>query len=176
MIWLRAISTVLKILRDGQTPGQIAGGLVLGSFLGLSPMFTLQGLCIWLVVFALDVNLSTVFLSVLFFSFTAYLFDPLFHRIGFFLLVEVSALKGLWTYLYNTPVAPLTRFYNTVVLGSFTTAALLAAPLFFGTTRLVHAYRSTLYTTVEHWKVYRIVQRSSIVRWYLKIRDWEIGR
>ncbi|MFH0991984.1 MAG: hypothetical protein V1799_18415 [bacterium] len=44
MFWLKIIKDFIKILRAGQTPAQIAGGFALGAIVGLSPMFTLQGL------------------------------------------------------------------------------------------------------------------------------------
>jgi hypothetical protein len=101
MFWLKLVSNFIKILREGQTPAQVAGGFALGSILGLSPMLTLQGLLVWLVILVLDVNLSAATLSLLVFSLVAFIFDPVFHHLGYFLLVDVESLKGVWTTLYN---------------------------------------------------------------------------
>jgi len=171
MFWLTIIRDFFKILREGQTPGQIAGGFALGSILGLSPMLTLQGAVVWLVVFILDVNLSAALLSVTLFSLVAYIFDPFFHWLGYQLLVNMDALTPAWTWLYNAPVAPLTRFNNTVVMGSLVCALALFLPVFVAMKRFVVAYRAHIHSRVEKWKIYRIVNRSAIVRWYQKIRD-----
>ncbi|HEY6950924.1 MAG TPA: TIGR03546 family protein [Bacteroidota bacterium] len=171
MFWIQFVANFLKILRAGQTPKQIAGGFALGAIVGLSPVFTLQGLFVWLVIFVLDVNLSAAFLAFAFFSIFAYVFDPLFHSLGYFFLVDVESLKGIWTALYNAPLAPLTRFYNTVVLGSFLTAVVVSVPVYFGMKRFVVAYRTHIHARVEKWKIYQIVSKNSLVKWYQRIRS-----
>jgi uncharacterized protein (TIGR03546 family) len=171
MFWINIVTNFIKILRDGQTPRQIAGGCALGSLVGLSPSLTLQGLTVWLVILVLDVNLTAAMLAFTLFSLLAFLLDPIFHHFGYFLLVDITALKGLWTTLYNAPIAPLTRFNNTVVLGSFLTGLALLLPVHLGMSRLVVAYRSTIGRRIEQWKVYRILSKSSLVQWYKRIRD-----
>jgi len=172
MFWLQIISNFIKILRAGQTPAQIAGGFALGAIAGLSPHLTLQILVVWLVILSLNVNLSSALFSFTLFGLIAYLIDPLFHRLGYFLLVDLTALHGTWTSLYNAPIAPLTRFYNTVVLGSFVAAVILSPLIYIGMKRFVIAYRASVGARVERWKIYQIISRSSLVRWYEKIRDF----
>ncbi len=67
----------------------------------------------------------------------AYLLDPLFHNVGFWALTGIPALKGTWETFYNLPIAPLTRFNNTVVMGSFLCSLLLTIPIFFGMKKFV---------------------------------------
>ncbi len=172
MFWLKIVRDFIKILRTGQTPNQIAGGFALGSIVGLSPTLTLQGVFVWLVILILDVNLSSAILSFTLFSLVAYLIDPLFHRLGYEILVNIEALKGFWTTLYNAPIAPLTRFYNTIVMGSFVCALVLTVPVFIGMKKFVIAYRAHVGSKVEKWKVYQVIKRSTLVQWYEKIRDF----
>jgi uncharacterized protein (TIGR03546 family) len=171
MFWLKLVTNFIKILREGQTPAQVAGGFALGAILGLSPMFTLQGLAVWLVILVLDVNLSAATFSLGLFALIAYVFDPIFHRLGYFLLVDIHGLRGLWTALYNAPIAPLTRFNNTVVLGSFISAFILFLPIYFGMKKFVLAYRATLGVKMHKFKVYQIIDRSSLIKWYRRVRD-----
>jgi uncharacterized protein (TIGR03546 family) len=171
MFWLKIIKDFLKILREGQTPAQIAGGFALGALLGFSPMLTLQGLVIWLVIFVLNVNLASAFLAVTLCSLFAFLLDPLFHSIGYVLLVQIDGLKPLWTSLYNAPVAPLTRFNNTVVMGSLAFALVAFLPIYIGMKRFVVAYRTHVGSRVEQWNIYKTIRKSALVQWYLKIRD-----
>ena len=171
MFWLKLVRDFIKILREGQTPAQVAGGFALGSILGLSPMLTLQGAVVWLLIFALNVNLSASLVALTVFSLVAFLLDPLFHWFGFQVLVNIDSLHSLWTSLYNTPIAPLTRFNNTVVMGSFLCALLLFIPIYFGMKRFVIAYRTTVGARVEKMKIYQIVKRSAIVQWYERLRD-----
>lgn len=171
MFWLQILSKFIKILREGQTPRQVAGGFALGSIVGLSPSLTLQGLCIWVIIFVLDVNLSAAFLGFTLFALIAYLLDPLFHQLGYMLLVQIDSLQDIWTVLYNAPLAPLTRFNNTLVLGSLVAALVFSPAVYFGMKRFVIAYRTHLLSKIEKWKVYRVISKSSIVRWYQKLRD-----
>jgi uncharacterized protein (TIGR03546 family) len=170
MFWLKLVANFIKILREGQTPAQVAGGFALGSILGLSPMLTLQGLIVWLIILVLDVNLSAATLALLVFSLVAFLFDPLFHQFGYFLLVNIDGLKGIWTTLYNAPIAPLTRFNNTVVMGSFASAMILSPFVYFGMKKFVVAYRTTVGARIEKMKIYQVISKSWIVQTYQRIR------
>ena len=171
MFWLKLVTNFIKILREGQTPAQVAGGFALGFILGLSPMFTLQGVLVWLIILVLDVNLSAATFSLGFFTLIAYIFDPIFHRFGYFILVDINGLKGLWATLYNAPIAPLTRFNNTVVMGSFIIALILFIPVYIGMKKFVIAYRATLGVKIAKWKIYQIIDRSSLVQWYKRVRS-----
>jgi uncharacterized protein (TIGR03546 family) len=119
----------------------------------------------------LDVNLSAVLLAITLCSLVAYIFDPFFHWLGYMLLVNVDGLRGMWTWMYNAPIAPLTRFNNTVVMGSLSTALVLFVPTYLGMQRLILAYRSHIGAKVEKWRLFQIIKRSSLVRWYGKLRD-----
>ena len=170
MFWLKFIANFIKILREGQTPAQVAGGFALGSILGLSPMLTLQGLLVWFVILILDVNLSAATLSLLIFSLIAFIFDPIFHRIGYFVLVNIEGLKDIFTTWYNAPIAPLTRFNNTVVMGSFICALILFPLVYFGMKKFVIAYRATIGKRLENTKLYKAINKSWIVQTYQRIR------
>jgi uncharacterized protein (TIGR03546 family) len=171
MFWLQIIKGFISVLRSGQTPRQIAAGFALGAIVGLMPFFTLQGLLLWLVILVFDVNLSAALLAATLFALLAYIVDPLLHAIGYYLLVDTSSLRGLWTSLYNAPIAPLTRFNNTVVLGSFVAGLLLLLPVYFGMCHFVVAYRTHLHTKVERLKIYQVISKSALVKWYDRIKN-----
>jgi len=172
MFWIKLLTSFIKILREGQTPNQVAGGFALGMIVGISPSITLQGLFIWLIILILDVNLSAALLAFTVFALIAFLADPLFHALGYFLLVDVDALHGLWTWMYNVPIAPLTRFYNTVVMGSFASGLILVFPVYFGMKRFVVAYRTTVGARIERTRIYQVLKKNALVTWYTKIRDF----
>lgn len=171
MFFLQLFAKFLKILRAGQTPAQIAGGFALGSIAGLSPHLTLQILFVWLVLLVVDVNLSAALLAFTLWALIAFLLDPIFHWVGYFLLVDLNGLRGLWTALYNAPIAPLTRFNNTVVLGSFVIALVLSPFVYFAMRSFVVAYRTHVFARVERTKIYQVIRHNALVRWYLKVRE-----
>jgi uncharacterized protein (TIGR03546 family) len=171
MFWLQLLKSFIRVLRSGQTPRQIAGGFALGATVGLMPFLTLQGLLLWLVILILDVNLSAAVLAATLFALIAYIVDPLFHAMGYLLLANSSWLHAFWTSLYNAPIAPLTRFNNTVVLGSFVAGLLLFLPVYFGMRRFVLAYRTHLHTKVERLKIYQVISKSTLIKWYDRIKN-----
>lgn len=173
MFWLTFIRDFIKLFRAGQDPRQIAGGFALGSILGLSPMLTLQGVVVWLIILILNVNISAAVLAITVCTLFAYIFDPVFHWLGYTLLVNVDALRGLWTWLYNAPLAPLTRFNNTVVMGSFVVAVAAFVPIYLGMQKFVLAYRTHVGARIEKWKIYQIISKSALVKTYQRIRDWK---
>jgi hypothetical protein len=63
MFLLKLITNFIKILHEGQTLVQVAGGFALGSILGLFSMPTLQELLVWMIILVLDVNLSATTFS-----------------------------------------------------------------------------------------------------------------
>jgi uncharacterized protein (TIGR03546 family) len=171
MFWLKLVKDFLAILREGQSPRQVAGGFMLGTIIGFSPVMTLQGILVWFIILVLDVNLASVFLAFTLCSLAAYFLDPVFHWLGFQLLVNVSSLQGVWTALYNMPMAPLSRFNNTMVMGSLVFSLVMAMPIYFGFKRFVVAYRSTIGAKVEQLKIFQWLKKSGLVRLYMRLRD-----
>jgi uncharacterized protein (TIGR03546 family) len=172
MFWLKFISGFIKVMRAGASPTQIAAGFAMGFLIGLMPFWTLQGVLIFSVVLLINVNLSAATFAMFVASFVAFLFDPWFHDLGFYALTGIPALHGAWTSLYNMPVAPLTRFNNTVVMGSFISGLVLLMPVYFGMKKLVVAYRSGLEEKIKKWKVVQVITGSKLWQWYERIRDW----
>ncbi len=172
MFWLQFISKFIKVMRAGASPAQIAGGFGLGLLIGLMPFMTLQSVIIFCITFLINVNLSAATFAIFVASFGAFLLDPIFHSLGFYVLTGIPALQGAWTALYNMPVAPLTRFNNTVVMGSFLSGLLLFVPAFYGMKKLIVAYRSGLEEKIKKWKVVQAITGSKLWQWYESIRDW----
>ena len=170
MIFLQFFVKVLKILRSGATPKQLASGMVLGMILGLTPLWSLHNLVIVLLVILIDVNLAMFLLGFGIFSGIAYLLDPIFHSTGYWLLVDVTFLKGLWTSLYNMPVAVLFRMNNTVILGSLVISLLLITPCYWLTKHGVILYRFRIDPVVQKWKIVQALKSSKLISIYNKLK------
>jgi uncharacterized protein (TIGR03546 family) len=72
------------------------------------------------------------------------------------------------------PIGPLTRFNNTVVMGSFVSGLILFTPVYFGMKKLVVAYREGLEAKIKKWKVVQMITGSKLWQWYERIRDWQL--
>jgi len=173
MFFLQFISKLIKVLRSGESPGLIAGGFVMGFVVGLTPFWTLQNVLILAAAILTKVNLAAAFFAIFFFSFVAFLFDPIFHDLGFVALAQIEKIKPLWTAIYNWPIAPFTRFYNTVVMGSLLVALALVIPVYLLTKKGIIAYRSNLGAKIEKSKFVKALKGNFLVKWYIKIRDLE---
>ena len=166
---IKLIQSLFGALHSEGTEGQLAAGIVLGSFLGLTPLVNLHNAVIFAALVLLNVSFAGGMLGWALFVPIGFLLDPLFDWIGHELLLAES-LRGLWTSFYNTPIVPLTNFNNTVVLGSFVFAVLFAVPLFLLTRWAVVRYRVTVGERVRQSKFYRAVTASKAYNVYKMFR------
>ncbi len=166
---IKLIQSLFGALHSEGTPGQLAAGIVLGSFLGLTPLVNLHNAVIFAALVLLNVSFAGGLLGWAVFVPVGFLLDPVFDWIGHTLLLAPS-LSGLWTSLDNTPVIPLTNFNNTVVLGSLVFAIVFAAPLFVATRLGVVRYRATIGERVRQSKWYRAIMASKAYNVYKLFR------
>ena len=162
---VKLIQSLFAALHSEGTPGQLAAGLVFGSFLGLTPLVNLHNAIIFAALVLLNVSFAGGMLGWALFVPIGFLLDPLFDWIGHQLLFA-EPLRGVWTTLYNTPVVPLTNFNNTVVLDSLMFALVFALPLFFGLRWAVTRYRVTIGERVRQSKWYRTIMASKVYNVY----------
>lgn len=149
---MRYFAKLLKALASEASPGQIAGGVIFGMIIGLTPIFSLHNLFIVILILVLKVNIGMALLSFVIFSGVAYLADPIFHSFGVWLL-ELERMQQTWTNMYNNEWWALTKFYNTVVIGSFVTAVILCLPAFPLVKYGVVQYRRHIHAKVQKWKL-----------------------
>ncbi|NQT25861.1 TIGR03546 family protein [candidate division KSB1 bacterium] len=173
MIFLKLLSKFIKVLRSGASPNQIAWGFALGTIPGLTPLACLHNLIVLLLIIIFKINLAAATMALALFSLIAWIFDPFFHSLGFYILVRISTLQGAWTNLYNAPIAPLSLFNNTVVMGSLAVALILVLPNYFWFKWFVRRYRETWNAKIDKWKIVKIMKGSKLVKVYTKIKGME---
>jgi uncharacterized protein (TIGR03546 family) len=166
---LKLIQSLFDALHSEGTPGQLAAGIVLGSFLGLTPLLNLHNLGVFALLMLLNVSFAGGMLGWALFVPVGFLLDPLFDWMGHGLLLA-PALRPMWTSLYNMPIVPLTNFNNTIVLGSFVFALVFAIPLFVATRWAVARYRVTVGARVRQSKLYRALTASKLFNVYKMFR------
>ncbi|MFD2530870.1 TIGR03546 family protein [Gracilimonas halophila] len=149
---MKYFAKLLKALASEASPGQIAGGIILGMIIGLTPVFSLHNLFIVILILVLKVHIGMALLSFMVFSGVAYLADPIFHSFGVWLL-ELESMQQTWTNMYNNDWWALTKFFNTVVIGSFVTAIILCFPAFPLVKYGVVQYRRHIHAKVQKWKL-----------------------
>jgi uncharacterized protein (TIGR03546 family) len=171
MIFLKLLSRLVKILKSGEMPSQIAWGFVLGMVIGFISLRSLLAAFFILLVIILDVNISAAIFAALLFRAISYFAAPLFHTLGYWVLVEAEALHDLWGALYSIPFIPYTRFNNTVVMGSLVVSVVIVYPVFAGAKLLLLNYRKRFVHRVRTWKVMKILGGSKLVKWFARVRN-----
>ena len=166
---LKLLQSLVKTLHSEGTPTQIAAGIALGAALGLTPIANVHNLVILLLLAVLNVSFAAGMLAWGLFVPIGFMLDPLFDRLGRWLLVDTAALRPLWTAWDNLPGLALTNFNNTVVLGSVVIWLALALPIFVLSRLAVLRYRETLGARVRQSSFYKAVSASrayNVYRWF----------
>ena len=162
---LRLIAKLLAVLNSETHPGQISLGFCFAMIAGFTPLLSLHNLVVLLLVLVLRVNLAAFVLGLGVFSGMAYLLDPVFHWNGLQILTMPS-LEGLWTSMYNCPVGRLSRFNNTIVMGSLVFSLVLFVPVYILSNMLITHYRSHVLAWVEKTKFMRVFKASKLYQFY----------
>lgn len=162
---LKQLFSLLKLLNSETGENQIASGVAAGFILGMTPSLSLQSLLVFLCLFLFRIQMGMAFLAAFFFSFVAWILDPLFHSIGAAVL-SAPALQGLFTTLYNMPLVPFTRFNNSLVMGSGVVSILLCPLIFWLAKVAVIRYRSTILERLKNTKAWKALKATSIYQWY----------
>jgi uncharacterized protein (TIGR03546 family) len=169
MIGVKLLSRIIKAIRSQASPSQIASGFILGMLLGLLSFKSLFSAVIIILIIILNVNIAIAVAGYGLFRLIAWGIDPWLHSLGYWLLVDVGALRGLWTSLYNVPVFPLTRFNNTVLLGSLVVSIVLIVPLYILMKKFVILYREKLSEKLKRWKIVQAIKGSRFFEWIGRI-------
>ncbi|HTY07051.1 MAG TPA: TIGR03546 family protein [Gemmatimonadales bacterium] len=166
MFLLKLLQSIFSTLHSEGTPGQVAAGMALGAFLGLTPLMSFHNLIVFALICLLNVSFGGAMIGWAVFTPVGFLLDPLFDSMGHRLLLDTPSLTGLWTTLYNAPVFPLTNFNNTVVLGSLLFSTICFLPFFFFFRWGVDRYRATAGAWLMKTKLYHVVTASKLVNVY----------
>lgn len=164
---LKQIFAFVKLLNSDTGTNQIAAGIAAGFVLGMTPSLSLQTFLVIICIFFFRIQAGAAFVTAFFFKFAAYLLDPVFHQVGSKVL-EMEALQGLFTTLYNMPIVPLTRFNNSIVMGSGVLTIILSPIVFAIGKVMVFKYRATVVASFKGTKFWKAIQATSFYKWYFK--------
>lgn len=162
---LKQIFAFFKMLNSENGTNQLALGLALGLVLGFSPILSIQGVLILLLAFFFRVQLGAAFLSAFFFKFVAFILDPVCDHLGR-LVLEMEGFRPLFVQMYNMPLVPLTRFNNSIVMGSGVIGFALVIPAFFVFRILIEKYRVTVVARFKQSKVWKLWVGTTFYKWY----------
>jgi uncharacterized protein (TIGR03546 family) len=162
---LKQLFSFFKLLNSDTGTYQLASGLAFGVILGFAPILSLQALIVLILCFFFRIQMGAAFLSAFFFKFVAFLFDPVSDQIGRAVL-ESESLRPLFITLNNIPFIPLTRFNNSITMGSGIVSFTLVIPLFFLFKKSIIKYREVVVARYQQTKIWKMWVGTSIYKWY----------
>lgn len=169
LVILKFLQSLIKTLHSEGTPTQIAGGIAIGAALGLTPLVNLHNVVILVALVMLNVSFGAGLLGMAIFAPVGFLLDPLFDRLGHWLLADVTSLRPLWTWLDNSPVFALSNLNNTVVVGSLFGWLVLFIPIFIVARIVVIKYRVSFGAWLHRTRLYNAIAASqvyNVYRWF----------
>jgi len=167
MLLFKQLFGLLKILNSETGETQIATGMSLGLILGVSPFMSLQTLLVMLIIIIFRIQAGAAFLSGFFFTFIAWMTDPLADLLGRQIL-ENTALRPLFATLYTMPIVPLTRFNDSIVMGSFAVALILTLPGFYLFRWMIRRYRVIVVSKLKSTRWWKVMKSTALYKWYAK--------
>ena len=167
MFFLKLLKQIVVIFQTDISPNQVAWGFALGAILGLVPNMFMK-LVLFIVIMMFRVNVSSAFLAWAVYEILSFALDPLFDVVGFYIL-NINSLNGFYTWLYNLPVVPFTKFNNTVVMGSLIVGIILIIPNMIIAKKLLVYYRTHLRDKVSKWKIVKILSATILGANVIKI-------
>ncbi|MDD3065399.1 MAG: TIGR03546 family protein [Endomicrobiaceae bacterium] len=156
MFVLKIFKKIINLLQSDISPDQIAWGFALGAILGLVPGIFMKTL-LFIVIMIFRVNLGSAFLAAALFAIIGLAIDPLLDKIGYVVLVNFDFLNSFYTWLYNLPVVPFTKFNNTVVMGSLITGIVLMVPNGIIAKKMLVYYRKNYKEKVANLKIIKFI-------------------
>lgn len=167
---LKQLFRFFQLLNSDTATNSLAWGLALGCVLGFSPFLSLQTFLVLFICIAFRVQLGAAFLSAFFFKVVAFIVDPVADWVGQQVL-EAEALRSMFVVLYNMPILPLTRFNNSVVMGSGVIGFIFAIPLFFVFKSFIQKYRQTVLARFRDSKFWKMWTTTTFYKWYSKYQE-----
>ncbi len=159
---IKAIAKTLVALNTNVRKEQIASGFAWGLLLALVPAGNLIWILLFVVSFFLKNNYGTQLLTIALFKLVAPLLGYPLDALGW-LILNAPPLAGTFTTLYNLPLAPFTRFYNTLVMGGLAAGLVLWVPAFLLIRAAVPAYRNKLAPRITGSKAYQVFIKLPLV-------------
>jgi len=166
---LTLLAKLLKALNSETSPWALAMAMVLGMFLGLTPLWRVHNLIILFAALIFRVNLTLFLLSFAIFSGIAYLLDPMFHELGLAIL-QAQSWQGIYEAMYATAVGRVSQFYHTLTMGSFVFSLIISPVIALATYFIVVNYRKRIQKALMKFKIVQMVKGSRFWQLYMDLR------
>jgi uncharacterized protein (TIGR03546 family) len=169
---LKQLFAFIKLLNSDTGNISLALGMTCGFILGMTPTLSLHSLLIFLILFFFRIQIGAALVTAFFFKFIAFILDPAFHAVGSKVL-EMEALQGFFTTLYNMPLIPYTRFNNSIVMGSAVVTIILSPFVYIASSIFIKKYREIVVARFKTTKFWKAMEATKFYQWYYKYEQYK---
>ena len=127
---IKPVVKLVKALSTNTDPGEIAHAFACGILLGYMPKNNLLWYILFVAILFMRIQRSALTLSLILGALLAPLCDPLFDKVGWWILTQQGAIPT-YRYLLNIPFVAFTKFNNTIVMGSLACGIIVYIPLYW---------------------------------------------
>ena len=165
---LKAIIRFFKALNSNVHPGEIAHAVCLGMILGFMPKTNALWYILFFLFCFLRINKACYLLFTFLFSMITPLIDPIFHKVGFTILSH-EPLIPIYIKMLEIPYLPLTKFNNTIVIGSLFCGILLYIPIYILSRLIVHLWRRVIRQAVVNSKFVKALSKLPLISKFISV-------
>lgn len=140
---IKFITKIFKSLNSNSKPGEIAHAICCGMILGFMPKSNLLWYILFLLFCFLRINKACYLLFTVLFSLVTPYIDPIFNKIGYSIL-SFEPLFPTYRRMLDIPYLPLTKFNNTIVMGSLASGIVLYVPMYIIGRLLIYLWRKVI--------------------------------
>jgi uncharacterized protein (TIGR03546 family) len=126
---------------------KIRKSILFGFILGVFPLFSLQAILGFILFLFFNIAILPAALTFFIFKGTFYFFEMPLHHLGSWIL-ELTFLQNFFTLLYNIPLIPMTRFHESLTMGSMVVGIFLFPFIYFMTRFLSRKYTWTSFSKI----------------------------
>lgn len=140
---IKFFTKILKSLNSNSRPSEIAHAISCGMILGFMPKNNLLWYILFLTFCFLRINKACYLLFTILFSLVTPYLDPLFHKLGYSIL-SFEPFIPAYVKMLDIPYLPLTKFNNTIVMGSLASGIIMYIPMYIIARLFVHLWRKVI--------------------------------
>lgn len=154
-------SLTRETVRNRESARRLAMGCAFGVVIGLIPKDSAFVFIFGVLLLCTTANVLMAAVSGFIFTWIGHFADTLTHKLGALVLTS-DRLEPMWTFLYDLPVLPWTRFNNTVVMGNLILAALVFYPVYKISCHFFDRYGPTIRRKAERNRIFRWVMGAEV--------------
>lgn len=160
---LKLIAKIIITLNSNTSASQVAAGLASGLLFALLPAGNLLWMALFLAAFFSKAHYGMLMIASALFKLLVPLLAAPMDALGW-LILTLPALQDVFTRLYNLPIAPLTRFNDTLVMGGLAAGLALWLPGFFAFRLLIRLYRRDLADKLAQSRLVLAIKKLPLIK------------